>query len=393
VNRESKQATRLLIRGVESPVRLEGLLLCGSLSKGDCVATMPSGQQSTVMNLQHQGTAIESAEAEANLAVELAYAVKASPGDILSGADLLPEYADQFEAALVWLGEDELLPGRNYQFQSNGGSTEALVSKLKYRLEPGTDKQIAANTLRLNETGVGNVALTTAVLFDPVLSCSALGKFQLLDRESSKVVAEGEIRHGLRRASNIHWQATDVDKASRAAIKNQVPRLIWMTGLSGSGKSTIANLLEKKLLSRRLHSYLVDGDNVRHGLNKDLGFTAADRVENIRRVAETSRLMLDADLIVITSFISPFRAEREMARALFDDGEFIEIFVDTPLAVCEQRDPKGLYAKARAGDIKNFTGIDSPYEPPERPELVIDTVRISVEEAADRIIDYLDAQG
>lgn len=393
MNTESKLPTRLLIRRVESANRLEGLLLSGSLEKGDCVAAMPSGQQSTIMSLQHQGTVIERADAECNLAVELAYAVKAKPGDILCGADLLPEYADQFEASLVWLGNKELLPGRNYQFQSNAGVTEALVSKLKYRLEPGTENQIAANTLKTNETGVGNLALTTPVLFDPVLSCSALGKFQLLDKDTNSLVAEGEIRHGLRRASNIHWQATDVDKASRAAIKNQVPRLIWLTGLSGSGKSTIANMLEKKLLSRNLHSYLLDGDNVRHGLNKDLGFTAADRVENIRRVAEMSKLMLDAGLIVITSFISPFRAERDMARTLFEDGEFIEVFVNTPLEVCEQRDPKGLYAKARAGDIKNFTGIDSPYEPPPRPELTVDTVSTSVEEAADRIVDFLESLG
>ncbi len=393
MNSENQEPIRLLIRKVEAPNRLEGLLLNGHISTGDSVAAMPSGQQSTIMGIQYQGEQVESAEAESNLSIDLTYAVKANVGDILCNADRLPEYADQFEATLVWLGSEELLPGRNYLLQSHGGSSEALVSKLKYRQEKDTGKQIAANTLQPEETGVGNIALTRPILFDPVLTCGALGKFQLLDINSNALVAEGEIRHGLRRASNIHWQATDVDKASRAAIKNQVPRLIWMTGLSGSGKSTIANLLEKKLLSKNLHSYLLDGDNVRHGLNKDLGFTAADRVENIRRVAETAKLMLDAGLIVISSFISPFKAERDMARSLFAESEFIEIFIDTPLEVCEQRDPKGLYVKARAGDITNFTGIDSPYEPPDRPEMVIDTVSTSIEEAADIIIDYLESLG
>ncbi len=380
---------RFLVRKVESANRIEGLLLSGSLTHGDSVTTVPSGQQTTIMGLEQDGNKIERAQAEANLNVDFTYSVKLLEGDVVSCAENVAGYADQFEAEFRWLDTAELLPGRTYRLQMITGTVDAAVSRLKYRIGGSDEQQIAASTLKFKERGVGNVALTSPVIFDPVLTCGNLGRFQLLDKHSNDVIAEGEIRHGLRRASNIHWQALDVDKESRAAIKNQVPRIIWMTGLSGSGKSTIANLLEKKLLAQSLHSYLLDGDNVRHGLNKDLGFTAADRVENIRRVAETAKLMLDAGLIVITSFISPFRAERDMARGLFAPGEFIEIFVDASLEVCEQRDPKGIYSKARAGEICNFTGIDSPYEAPENPEIVLNTVSLTVEEAADKIIEYL----
>lgn len=386
---KAKNPMRVLIRTVHSSSSVEGLLVNGELTRGDCVVTVPSGQQSTIMSLQQNDSKTDSASADANLLIDLAYSVKVREGDVLACADNPPEYADQFEASITWLDDKELLPGRTYLLQTITGNTEASISRLKYRLGKDSEQQIAANTLEKNEQGVVNVSLTSPAIFDPILTCAKLGRFQLLDKASSKVLAEGEIRHALRRASNIHWQALDVDKESRANIKNQVPRIIWLTGLSGSGKSTIANLLEKKLLSESHHSYLLDGDNVRHGLNKDLGFTAADRVENIRRVAEVSKLMLDAGLIVITSFISPFRAERELARSLFKEGEFMEVFVDTPLEVCEQRDPKGLYSKARSGELRNFTGIDSPYEPPENPELILDTVEMTVEEAADQILEAL----
>ncbi len=386
---KNKEPMRLLIRKVESQNRVEGLLISGTIAQGDCVNTVPAGQQTTIISLEHDGGAVESASADANLAIDLAYSVKLREGDVLSCADQSPEYADQFEANLSWLADEELLPGRSYRLQTITGLADASISRLKYRLGDDGEQQIAANTLACGQDGVANVSLTTPVIFDPVLTCGKLGRFQLLDRSSNEAVAEGEIRHALRRASNIHWQALDVDKESRAIIKNQTPRIIWLTGLSGAGKSTIANLLEKKLLAESRHSYLLDGDNVRHGLNKDLGFTAADRVENIRRVAEIAKLMLDAGLIVITSFISPFKAEREMARTLFDEDEFIEVFVAASLEVCEQRDPKGLYFKARAGELRNFTGIDSPYEPPTSPELVLDTTALSVEEAADQILDYL----
>jgi bifunctional enzyme CysN/CysC len=311
-------------------------------------------------------------------------------GDIIVPADARPEFSDQFEARISWLSEQELLPGRTYTLEALGGSSEATISKLKYRIEPGSEVHIAANTLGSGECGVGNLALINPIVYDSFSLCPSSGKFSLLDKSSGELIAEGEIRHGLRRASNVHWQALDVDKHSRASIKQQIPMIIWLTGLSGSGKSTIANLIEKKLIAKARHSYLLDGDNVRHGLNKDLGFTDADRVENIRRVAETAKLMLDAGLIVITSFISPFRAERDMARTMFDDGEFIEVFVDASLEVCEQRDPKGLYKKARNGEIKNFTGLDSPYETPKHPDLIIDTIELSVEQAADRIIAFME---
>ncbi len=390
MSKDTADPMRFLVRKVDSANRVDGILLSGCIKHGDSVITVPSGQQTSVMGLEQNGNKITGAEAEANLSIDLTYSVKLLAGDIIACAENAAEYTDQFEASIDWLANEELLPGRSYRLQTITGSVDAVVSRLKYRLQ--NKQQIAANTLQCNERGVGNIALTTPIVFDPVLTCGKLGRFQLLDKTSGECLAEGEIRHGLRRASNIHWQALDVDKESRAAIKNQTPRIIWMTGLSGSGKSTIANLLEKKLLAQSRHSYLLDGDNVRHGLNKDLGFTAADRVENIRRVAETAKLMLDAGLIVITSFISPFRAERDMARTLFAQGEFVEVFIDTSLDVCEQRDPKGLYSKARSGELRNFTGIDSPYEPPENPELVLDTVALSVEEAADRIIDYLQKQ-
>ena len=381
-------ALRFLISEVTSANRVKGVLLAGSIEEGDSIAIAPGGQQSTIMSVSGPHDSGATATVGAELDLEFTYSVTAHSGNILAPADDRPEYADQFEARLEWLGEHELLPGRSYELRSPGGNSEATVSRLKYRLLD--DQQIAAKTLEKDGIGVANLALTRPIIYDPFNNYEATGSFQLLDKQSGQVLARGQIRHGLRRASNVHWQALDVDKQSRAAIKQQSPRIIWLTGLSGSGKSTIANLLEKKLIARGRHSYLLDGDNVRHGLNRDLGFTETDRVENIRRVAEVSRLMVDAGLIVLVSFISPYRSERDLARSLFDEGEFLEVFVDTPLEICEQRDPKGLYKKARQGDIKNFTGIDSPYEPPAGPEMTLDTVQMSVEQAADTIIDYIE---
>lgn len=382
---------RLLVTEVYSTNRLRGRILSGSIRVNDSIVLAPGGQQSTVMTIKGaNGKSVKTAEvSDQDTELEFTYSLPARTGNLIASADARPEFSDQFAAEIVWQSDAELLPGRTYLLESVGGKSEATVSRLKYRLDG--ELQIAAKTLANKEAGVVNIALTNAILYDPVSVSPSTAQFTLADRETRALVASGSIRHGLRRASNVHWQALDVDKQSRASIKQQTPRIIWLTGLSGSGKSTIANMVEKKLLAAGKHSYLLDGDNVRHGLNKDLGFTDADRVENIRRVAETAKLMLDAGLIVITSFISPFRAERDMARTLFASHEFIEVYVNTSLDVCEQRDPKGLYRKARSGEIKNFTGLDSPYEAPENAELILDTITMSVEEAADRIIDYLNS--
>ena len=380
---------RFLVTDVESSSRVSGKLVSGQLNKEDSVVTAPSGHQTSILAMENNGAECLSIDAEAELKLNLTYSVNMNPGDIIAAADLRPEFADQFEAQIEWRSEQELLPGRTYTLHAVGGTSEATISRLKYRLDTSSKQQIAAKTLANNETGVVNIALTRPIVYDSASICPATGAYSLYEKDSDTLVATGSIRHGLRRASNVHWQALDVDKQSRAAIKQQTPKIIWLTGLSGSGKSTIANLIEKKLIAKGRHSYLLDGDNVRHGLNKDLGFTDADRVENIRRVSETAKLMLDAGLIVITSFISPFRAERDMARTMFTDQEFIEVFVDASFDVCEQRDPKGLYKKARAGEIKNFTGLDSPYENPLKPEIVIDTVEMTVEQAADLIIEYV----
>lgn len=382
---------RFIVNQIESTKRAKGLLVSGQIKTNDDVAFAPSGKQACILLIEQEGNCHQSAIAETELSLELTPSVSMTEGDIIVPSNSRPEFADQFEAKIYWLSKEDLLPGRVYILEAVGGKSEATISKLKYRLEKDGQHQIATNTLSDQQYGVSNISLAEAILFDPYSMCNAMGHFNLLDKFSGRVVAEGEIHHGLRRANNVHWQTLDIDKQSRANIKHQVPKIIWLTGLSGAGKSSIANLIEKKLIAKTRHSYLLDGDNVRHGLNKDLGFTDADRVENIRRIAETAKLMLDAGLIVITSFISPFRAEREMARNLFDKGEFIEVFVEASLEVCEKRDPKGLYKKVRAGEIKNFTGIDSPYQPPEHPELVIDTVTLTLEQAADKIIGYLEA--
>jgi bifunctional enzyme CysN/CysC len=326
--------------------------------------------------------------------VTLADEVDCSRGDVIAAAADAPEAADQFEATIVWMGEDELLPGRGYWLKLGTQTVTATVQHPKYEINVNSLEHLAAPTLALNAIGVAAVATDRDIVFEPysVAGSSpnrALGGFILIDKLTNATVAAGMIHFALRRALNVHRQHLDVSRETHADIKGQRPAVLWFTGLSGAGKSTIANLVEKKLVALGKHTFLLDGDNLRHGLNRDLGFSDADRIENIRRVGEVARLMADAGLIVLTAFISPFRAEREMVRKMVPEGEFIEIFVDTPLAEAERRDAKGLYAKARAGEIANFTGIDSPYEPPEQPEIHIDTLRLTAEQSADMIVEAL----
>ena len=366
-----------------------GSIASGEIRVGERVRVLPSGKESRVASVITQRGESDIARAGDAVTLTLADEIDISRGDMIARADAPPEVADQFEATLVWMHDAPLLPGRPYLVKLGTQTVGATCAMPKYKVDVNTREHLAARTLALNEIGVCNLSFDRPVAFDPYDRNRHTGGFIVIDRFTNDTVGAGMLHFALRRAHNVHWQAVDVDRAARAAQKAQTPRIVWLTGLSGAGKSTIANLVEKRLHALGKHTYLLDGDNVRHGLNRDLGFTEADRVENIRRVAEVARLMLDAGLITLVSFISPFRSEREMARALAGPDEFVEVFVDTPLAVAEERDPKGLYKKARRGELKHFTGIDSPYEPPARPELRVDTVAESPDEAAGRIVAYL----
>ncbi|WP_374576070.1 sulfate adenylyltransferase subunit CysN [Phenylobacterium sp.] len=367
-----------------------GLIASGTVKPGDRIKALPSGRESTVARIVTMGGDLAEAVAGQSVTITLADEIDISRGDVVAAAASPPEVADQFEATIVWMDEEAMLPGRPYLIKIGARTTGAAVTEPKYKVNVNTLEHLAAKRLELNEIGVCNLSLDAPIAFDPYAENKDLGGFILIDRMTNRTVGAGMLHFALRRSQNIHWQALDVDRAARAALKGHRGRVVWLTGLSGSGKSTIANLVDKRLYADGRHTYLLDGDNVRHGLNKDLGFTDEDRVENIRRVAEVAKLMADAGLIVLVSFISPFRAERRMARELMAEGDFVEVFVDTPLEVAEARDVKGLYRKARAGQLKNFTGIDSPYEAPENPEIHVDTLKHSPTEAAERIVEWLE---
>ena len=364
-----------------------GLIASGAVKPGDAVRVLPSGKTSTISRIVTLDGDLDQAVAGQSVTLCLADEIDCSRGDVIAAAGNPPQAADQFEASLVWMADEALKPGRAYWLKIGTQMVSATVQAPKYEVNVTTLEHLAAKTLELNAIGVAEIATDRPIVFEPYTDSRALGGFILIDKLSNATVAAGMLHFSLRRAQNVHWQAVDIGREAHAAQKGQRPFLLWFTGLSGSGKSTIANIVEKKLYALGRHSFLLDGDNVRHGLNKDLGFTEADRIENIRRVGEVAKLMTDAGLIVITAFISPFRAEREMVRAMLPEGEFLEIFVDTPLAEAERRDVKGLYRKARAGELKNFTGIDSPYEAPEQPEIRIDTTRTTPEDAADLIVE------
>jgi len=369
-----------------------GLIASGSVHPGDRLRVLPSGRECHVARIVTAGGDLETAVAGQSITVTLDAEVDVSRGDVLAAGDAPPQVADQFEATVVWMHEEPMLQGRAYLMKAGTRTVSATVAPLKHKINVNTLEQVPAERLELNDIGVCELELDRSIPFEPYAENRALGGFILIDRLTNDTVGAGLINFALRRSQNVHWQALDVDQQVRARLKGQKACVLWLTGLSGAGKSTIANCVERKLTAAGRHTYLLDGDNVRHGLNKDLGFTAQDRVENIRRVAEVSRLMVDAGLIVLVSFISPFRSERRMARELFAPGEFLEVFVDTPLAEAERRDVKGLYQKARRGELKNFTGIDSPYETPEAPEIRIDTTAMDAEAAADRIIAHLESR-
>ena len=370
-----------------------GTVSAGAIALGDRVRIQPSGRESRVDSIVVFGASPQKAVAGESVTLTLADEVDVSRGDVISSAVDPAEVADQFETMLVWMSSEPMLPGRPYLLKIGAATVTASVTEIKYQVNVNTLEHLAAKKLELNSIACCNVMTDRAVAFDPYATDRNAGGFILIDRMTHATVGAGMIRFALRRSQNIHIQHLDVDRRARSLIKHQKPCALWFTGISGSGKSSVANMVEKKLLALGRHTYLLDGDNVRHGLNKDLGFTDEDRVENIRRVGEVARLMVDAGLIVMTAFISPFRSERLMARSLFGNGEFLEVFMDTPLAVAEVRDPKGLYKKARSGQLKNFTGIDSPYEAPENPEITLESGSGSIEEMADRVIEILRVRG
>ena len=391
--REAKQPFRLPVQWVNRPNLdfrgFAGLIASGTVRPGDAVRVLPAGTTSTVSRIVTQDGDLAEAQAGQSVTLCLADEIDCSRGNVIAAADAPPEAADQFEASLVWMSDEALIPGRGYWLKLASQTVSATVQPPKYAVNVNTLEHLAVKTLELNAIGVAELTTDKPLVFEAYADSRTLGGFILIDKLSNATVAAGMLNFSLRRAQNVHWQALDVSREAHAAMKHQQAAVLWFTGLSGSGKSTIANLVKKKLHALGHHTFLLDGDNVRHGLNKDLGFTETDRIENIRRVGEVAKLMTDAGLIVLTAFISPFAAERDMVRNMLPPGEFIEIFVDTPLAEAERRDVKGLYKKARAGDLKNFTGIDSPYEVPTRPELRVDTTRESPEGAAERIVDYI----
>jgi len=371
-----------------------GMIATGIVRPGDKIRVLPSGKTSTVSRIvtgpSPSGAGdLEQAIAGQSVTICFADEIDCSRGDVIAAADDPVQTADQFKASIVWMDETELLPGRPYWMKIGTQLVTATVQHPKYQVNVNTMEHLAAKTLDLNAIGVANLSTDRMIPFEPYTQSRELGGFILIDKMTNATVAAGMLHFSLRRSDNVHWQAMDISRDTHAGLKNQKPAVLWLTGLSGAGKSTIANIVEKKLVRMNRHTFLLDGDNVRHGLNKDLGFTDADRVENIRRVGEVAKLMTDSGLIVITAFISPFRAERDMVRSMMAPGEFVEVHIDTPLGEAEKRDVKGLYKKARAGQLKNFTGIDSPYEPPEDPEIRIDTTAMTPDEAADEIIRRL----
>jgi len=366
-----------------------GTVVSGTVKTGDAIRVQPSGKTSSVERIVTQDGDLETAVAGQAVTLTLKDQIDISRGDIISTTNTPASSANQFESTIVWMSEDPMLPGRQYILKCATSTSTATITDIKHKININTLEQIATKNLEMNNIGNCNINLDKQIAFDDYEDNRATGSFILIDRLTNETVGAGTLNFALRRSQNIHMQAVDVDKQLRSGLKAQKSCVLWFTGLSGSGKSTIANIVERKLANEGRHTYLLDGDNVRHGLNKDLGFTDADRVENIRRIGEVARLMVDSGLIVLTAFISPFRAERQMARSLLEEDEFLEVFVETPLSVAEERDPKGLYKKARSGDLKNFTGIDSPYEQPKSPEILVDTSNLSAEQCAEQIIRIL----
>ncbi|RMB55211.1 adenylylsulfate kinase /sulfate adenylyltransferase subunit 1 [Sphingomonas sp. PP-CE-3A-406] len=393
VSEDQAGAFRMPVQWVNRPNLdfrgFSGLVVSGSIAPGDAVRVLPSGRTSTIARVVAFGGDLPRAVAGQSVTLTLADEIDCSRGDVIVAADSPPEASDQFEATVVWMADEAMLPGRSYWLKLATQTVTATIQQPKYAINVNTMERLAAKTLELNAIGVANLSTDRPLVFEPYADNRQLGGFILVDKITNATVAAGMLHFSLRRAQNVHWQATDIGREAHASLKNQKAAVLWFTGLSGAGKSTIANLVEMKLARMNRHTFLLDGDNVRHGLNRDLGFTDADRVENIRRVGEVAKLMTDAGLIVITAFISPFRAEREMVRQMIAPGEFIEVHIDTPLADAERRDVKGLYAKARAGKLANFTGIDSPYEAPANPEIRIDTTEMTPDEAADAIVAML----
>ena len=370
-----------------------GTIAGGAVKPGDEIVVLPSGKRSHVERIVTHDGDLSQGIADQAVTLTLTDEIDISRGDIICAGNAPAEQTDQFSATLLWMNEEEMIPGRQYLLKTSNRSTPATITELRHKINVNTLASQSGKTLSLNEVGICKLSLAQSVAFDPYKDNRITGAFVLIDRRTNATIGVGMVEHSLRRAQNIHWQDLEVNKQVRAELKLQRPCMLWFTGLSGSGKSTVANLVEKRLYDLGRHTYTLDGDNVRHGLNKDLGFTDADRVENIRRVAETSKLMVDAGLIALVSFISPFISERRMAKEIVEDGEFIEVYISTPLEVCEQRDVKGLYAKARRGEIKNFTGIDSDYEAPVNPDINIDTSTIPAEKAADMIVEWLKERG